>query len=121
MTAQDVDRLRALAALYTETDPASARALAELVARAQVAPAATFPADAVTMNSKVRCTSDRRGERELWLVYPWDERADGVSVLSPLGLELLGASVGAKLTAGGERVRVSALLYQPEAAGDHHL
>jgi hypothetical protein len=46
-------------------------------------------------------------------------------VLSALGAELLGARIGARFALGSgpssRLVELSALTYQPEAAGDYHL
>jgi len=57
-------------------------------------------------------------------VYPKDANADRgwVSVLAPLGSALLGLRVGQeidwRMPGGVRRVRVLAVPYQPEAAGD---
>jgi transcription elongation GreA/GreB family factor len=77
-----------------------------------------MPPTVVTMNS--RCAMrDRSGkEREAALVYPWDAGDTRVSVLSAVGEAMLGAPVGAALPSGA---RLTAIRYQPEAAGDHHL
>ena len=54
-----------------------------------------------------------------------DLELERLSVLTPLGAALLGASVGDIVecnTPGGiRRLRIEKLLYQPEAAGDFHL
>lgn len=93
--------------------------VARIVAGRQVA------TDVVTMNSVVRLRDEQGGEMtEVRLVYPADIAGGGqrVSVLSPLGLVLLGAHEGERLAAalpgGGYRhYRVEALVFQPEAAG----
>jgi regulator of nucleoside diphosphate kinase len=66
--------------------------------------------------------------REVALVYPDEERAhEGqVSVLSPVGLALLGLSEGAlvawPLPSGRTAIlRVDSVRYQPEAAEEFHL
>lgn len=121
MTEQDVRRLTAVAALYDEVEASGASQLREIVARATTMPASKIPRSAVTMNSRVRAVDERGAERELSLVYPWDKARDRVSVVSPLGLALLGASVGARVADGDRRLTVKAIPYQPEAAGDHQL
>lgn len=121
MTEQDVRRLTSVAALYDDLDPDACARLRERIARVKTMPAAKIPETAITMSSRIQLTDDRRGERELSLVYPWDESRHGVSVLSALGLALLGSSVGAQVADGPRTLTVEAIPYQPEAAGDHHL
>jgi regulator of nucleoside diphosphate kinase len=86
------------------------------------------PKDLVTMNSRVRFRDLGSSERETYtLVYPEmaDLELERLSVLTPLGAALLGASVGDVVecnTPGGiRRLKIEKLLYQPEAAGDFHL
>jgi regulator of nucleoside diphosphate kinase len=63
-------------------------------------------------------------ELEMTLVYPRDaDLASGrISVLAPVGAALLGLSVGQSIEwpmphGGTRRLKVSAILFQPEAAG----
>jgi regulator of nucleoside diphosphate kinase len=77
------------------------------------------------MNSRVLLKDDRTDrEMTLSLVFPADAARDGdtgesdVSVLSPLGLSILGRRVG-EVVAG--RIRIDDVLYQPEASGAFHL
>lgn len=86
-----------------------------------VVPAQSVPADVATMNSKVEFRDQTQDmPRFVKLVYPW--QADGVgciSVLSPLGTALLGASVGEDVEAeipgaGRRRIRVQDVISQPE-------
>jgi len=65
-------------------------------------------------------------KRKLTLCYPQDAEPQFglVSVLSPIGLSLLGQQVGAtarwESPDGTERVaEVEAILFQPEASGDY--
>ncbi len=81
--------------------------------------------DIVTMNSQVHLHDDRENsDMTLSLVFPADALDDAdfdrmkVSVLTPIGLSLLGRRVGD--TVGG-RVKIDQLMYQPEAAGNFHL
>jgi transcription elongation GreA/GreB family factor len=94
-----------------------ARLESALESTQRVAPEA-MPPTVVTMYS--RCAvRDRSGkEREAALVYPWDAGDTRVSVLSAIGEAMLGAPLGAALPSGA---RLTAIRYQPEAAGDHHL
>ncbi|MFO0653440.1 MAG: GreA/GreB family elongation factor [Polyangiales bacterium] len=80
------------------------------------------------MNSRVRFEVGGARRIDRTLVYPWDadELTGRLSVLSPLGSALLGLKVGDTIAwslpdGTAVDVRVIALLYQPEAAGDHWL
>jgi len=99
--------------------------LDEKLASAKLVAPETMSPDVVTMNSKVVLSSPVwEAPREYRLVYPRERTGDPgqVSVLSALGAELLGARIGARLELGSgptfRRVELSALTYQPEAAGD---
>jgi regulator of nucleoside diphosphate kinase len=88
----------------------------------------TVPPDVITMNSRARLADPLTGQgQEYTLVFPAaaDAAAGRISVLAPLGTAMLGAAVGQTIewTAGGStrRLRVEAIPYQPEAAGDFHL
>ena len=103
-------------------------ALQEELDRAEIRDPADMPPDVVTMNSTVRFKMQNSGsEFCLTLVYPKDAQGDEskISVLAPVGSALLGLSVGQTIdwTAPGGRklrLRVTAVHYQPEAAGDFH-
>ena len=86
------------------------------------------PDDLVTMNSRLAVRHLRSGETICYtLVYPEDEAPDvgKVCVLSPMGMALLGARSGDVVhwngASGPGSAEVLRVLYQPEAAGDHHL
>ena len=61
------------------------------------------------------------------LVFPQDaDLAQGkISVLAPIGTAMLGYRVGDvfswQVPSGERRIKVEAILYQPEAAGDYDL
>lgn len=123
----DCDRLDAL----LDTPLAAGldtRSLRRELDRADIVEPADVPADVITMNSVIRFVDESSGaEREVALVYPRDAdgSADRVSVLAPIGSALLGLRVGARIAwplPGGRnaQLRVLALPYQPEAAGDLH-
>ena len=121
----DCERLEALlespAAEYHDT--AALRAELE---RADIVEPAQMPRDVITMNSTARFALNDGSEREMTLVYPRD--ADGgagkVSILAPVGSALLGLRVGDSIRwpapGGAVDLRVLAIRYQPEAAGDLH-
>jgi len=85
------------------------------------------PPDIVTMYSQLTLVDTRSGEqRKLTLCYPQDaDPASGfVSVLSPVGISLIGLRLGATaswtLPGGAEgSARVAEILFQPEASGDY--
>ena len=106
----------------------AAIALGQELERANVLAPEKMPADVVTMNSTVSCVDELSGEQHRFtLAYPAeaDVAKHRVSVLAPVGSALLGLSIGSVIdwqAPGGRalRVRVTAISYQPEAAGDLH-
>ena len=80
------------------------------------------------MNSVVQVLDPRSGRtQDLTLCYPAEAQAEQgrISVLSPVGLSLLGRAVGSAavwqtgaVAAGGAPLQIQALRYQPEASGD---
>lgn len=105
--------------------------LAELRAeleRAVIVEPGEVPADVVTMNSKVKVSDAATGEaREYTLVYPHqaDVTRNMISILAPIGTALLGYRAGDviewKVPSGTRVLKIEAVLYQPESAGDLHL
>jgi len=86
----------------------AADALADLLVEARLVPHEELPADRVAMNSRVTYEELPRGERRsVVLVHPIesDAAAGRISVLSPVGLALLGRRPGASVAAElpGER------------------
>ena len=87
-----------------------------------------MPATVVTMNSRIRFEDLSSGKESIrTLVYPASlkDSAEQLSVMAPLGAALLGLSVGDEISwelPNGEatRVKVSEIIYQPEAAGELH-
>jgi len=129
LSSRDLDRLEQLLEAPGMAGNPAAAALGRELERANVVEPADMPDDVVTMNSQVTCVDDVGGEtHRLTLVYPRDADVDRhrVSVLAPVGTALLGLSVGQTIdwiAPGGRslRLRVTAIAYQPEAAGDHTL
>jgi len=82
-------------------EAAAANALAELLLEARLVPDEELPADRVAMNSKVTYREEPAGmRRSVILVHPIDADAaiGRVSVLSPVGLALLGRTPGSAVT-----------------------
>jgi regulator of nucleoside diphosphate kinase len=101
-------------------------ALPRALARAAVVPAAEVPADVVTMNSRVTYADETAGLRAtVKLVYPQGAAGRGrLSVTSPLGTALLGLREGQEIErhfplGGRRRLRVEAVLFQPERGWKH--
>ena len=123
----DVERLEALLEKMPQDFPGRATLEAELD-RAEVCEPADMPSDVVTMNSTVRFTLLESGKSNtLTLVYPKDAQVstDKVSVFAPVGVALLGLRVNDTFSlpsATGQivTVRVDAIEFQPESAGELH-
>jgi len=78
-------------------EAAAADTLSDLVVEARLVPDHELPADRVAMNSKVTYREEPDGmSRSVVLVHPIeaDAAAGRISVLSPIGLALLGRGVG---------------------------
>lgn len=126
LSSRDLARLEALLDAPALQGHPGAQALAQELARARVLPPEQMPADVVTMNSRLECIDETGGDRRsLTLVYPQDaDAARGcISVLAPVGSALLGLRVGDAIdwpapSGATLRLRVAAITYQPEAAGD---
>jgi regulator of nucleoside diphosphate kinase len=126
VTSDDRKRLQAL--LSRPTDAMDRDDVSDLVAevqRAVVVPASEIPPDVITMDSRARLLDlDQLTTLELTVVYPEDaDFAEGrISVVAPIGAAMLGYRVGDEIEwvvpSGPRRLRVEAILYQPEAAGD---
>lgn len=98
--------------------------LQDLLDAAELLPPRQLPADVVSMNSEIEVLGPRPGQQQrLTLCYPADARPEQgrISVLSPVGLSLLGRAVGQRVSwqagrASGQLL-IQALPYQPEARG----
>ena len=102
-------------------DPEAARALRDLLLEARVVPHEELPWDRIAMNSVVTYEADG-ARRSVVLVHPIesDPARGRISVLSPIGLALLGRGPGARVAASlpGEReltIRIVEALRRPEA------
>ncbi|HYK05827.1 MAG TPA: GreA/GreB family elongation factor [Thermoanaerobaculia bacterium] len=125
ITREDKKRLlRVLPRLGTEyADREDVALLGEEVARAVEVDPDDVPADVVTLSSTVRVTDLESGtSMDYTIVMPGEANYDAgkISVLAPLGTALLGYRVGDELEwevpRGVRRLRIDAVLFQPEAA-----
>ena len=94
--------------------------------RAHIVEPSAVPPDVVTMNSRVRLIDVETKEEHVYtIVFPSEAKLEErkISILAPIGTALLGYRVGDTVEwpvpAGVRRLRIDALLYQPEAAGDY--
>jgi len=128
VTEFDLVRLQAMLSDKRCEAPSQRKEAAKLRAlldAAEVVLPTEIPNDVVTLNSKVRL-QDRRNNLSvvLSLVFPGETPNEGgpkqteAPILSPLGLSLFGRRTGDRIDGG---VRITELLYQPEARGDFHL
>lgn len=104
------------------------QSLDDELSRAKVVESKQVPADVITMNSRLiyRDLAEESGS-EITLVFPEQANLEQgrMSVFSPIGTALLGYAVGDEIEwsvpAGTSKLKIEALLYQPEAAGDLNL
>jgi len=119
----DLDHVRLSKLMGRQSPPA----LEELLEATDVVSPRDVPPDVVTMYTQLEVADAATGRRQkLTLCYPADaEPSTGfVSVLSPVGLGLIGTRVGTLARwrmPGGEEAaaRVEQILFQPEASGDY--
>ncbi|HBK45241.1 MAG TPA: nucleoside diphosphate kinase regulator [Xanthomonadaceae bacterium] len=128
VSSRDLARLEAMLESPALSRHPAAIALSDELGRARIVAPEQMPEGVVTMHSRVECEDELQHElHTLTLVYPHeaDVERGRVSVLAPVGSALLGLSVGQSIDwqapAGRNlRLRVTAVHYQPEAAGDFH-
>lgn len=125
VTATDLARLRRLVdgqKSFARSDSDSLDKLEQELDRAEVVDAADVPDDLITMNSEVRLKDlDTGNERVYRLIFPTQERrANGVSILAPIGTAILGYRVGDviewKVPRGLRRFQVLEVVNQTEPA-----
>jgi regulator of nucleoside diphosphate kinase len=128
VSALDYDRLMSLIDSVANQNLPSAEALERELDRADIVESAKMPADIVTMNSTAIVSDSSGNKRRLTLVYPKDANFDEgkISILAPVGVAILGLSVGQSIhwqLPNGEtsKLKVIAIEYQPEAAGEMHI
>lgn len=132
LTAQDYNRLRHLLAELTRRSrgmQAGVDTLEEILDLARVVHREKVPGNVVTMNSRVLFEDAHTDEQgTVTIVYPADvdPPSGKISVLSPVGAALLGEAEGSEVELPlphGQlrRIRISNVLYQPEAQGDYVL
>lgn len=123
-----LSELMAVADEFNYRDRTDLKRLAEELEHGTLVDSRDVAPSVVTMNSRVLLRDLETGETsEYTLVFPKDADIEGgkISVMSPIGTAILGFSVGDTIEwtvpAGTRRIRIEAVPYQPEAAGDYHL
>jgi regulator of nucleoside diphosphate kinase len=123
LSAEDYERLSALAHAARKRTPDLAEELVEEIERAHVLPKGKHPQHIVRMNSEVEFRDDTTEKvQRVTLVYP--EEADisqrKVSVLTPVGTALIGLQTGHSIAwaaPNGEPRQLTVLLVrEPDAA-----
>ena len=96
ITRSDDERLQRLANSILERNPELAETLLSELDRAQVVTDARIRPDVIRMGSTVRYSTETGEERTVTLVYPNEaDIAEGrISVLTPIGIALIGLSSG---------------------------
>jgi regulator of nucleoside diphosphate kinase len=131
VTQFDLNRLRGLLSIFRErsaVNPRNLNALENELSRARTVASDAVPSDVITMNSTVVLRNLITGERlTRTLVFP-DAIPHGperVSVLSPLGLAMLGCRVGDVLEhcqlASFQPLLIDEIVYQPESKGNYFM
>lgn len=124
LTSLDRERLERLVAFSRKSE--NILALEELLEHAVVVSPMEVAPEVATMNSRIRFRDEDTGEEDsVTIVYPAeaDPSLGRISVLAPVGSALLGLTVGDviewPIPRGRRRnLRITSILYQPEAAGD---
>lgn len=124
----DVERIENLLEAPALHDSPVAERLHAEIDRATIVEPRDMPGDVVSMNSSADCVDESSDKHyTLTLVYPKEANADAgrISVLAPVGSALLGLRVGQSIDWPGQggrtlKLKVIAIHYQPEAAGDLH-
>ncbi len=129
VTEHDLKHLQALideAAWNGQCQRGELERLADALSRRKRLPADEVPPDVITLNSRVQLFELDTGDTlTCSLVLP--READivqyKISVLSPVGMAMLGHRVGdifdSPVPGGTKRLEVMAIWYQPEAVGDY--
>ena len=118
ISARDAEGLAAMLGTHRRARPFESDAsdeLTDLLMQARLVPAEKLPADRVAMNSTVTYVEEHAGaQRKVTLVYPReaDPARGRISVLSPIGLALIGRRRGETLHAllpGPRRLEIRVL------------
>lgn len=125
VTETDLSRLEGI---VDDDSSAAMQLLREELTEATIVKSDEIPPNVVTMNSRVTFLDTQSGEEmEVTLVYPdaSNLKERKISIAAPIGAAIFGLSVGDEIEwpvpSGTKRLKVTAVLYQPEAAGRYDL
>ena len=120
---ETLDRLEALVEGAAGRMPDLADRLLDELARARILPAARMPADVAAIGSLVSWRDETTGQVQSARLV-WPEQADisdgRISVLTPIGVALLGLTAGSRFhwdTRSGERRALTLLSVERETTG----
>ncbi|MCE8033806.1 nucleoside diphosphate kinase regulator [Billgrantia tianxiuensis] len=124
----DAERLQRLIDQASDKDRFVADCLEEELERGEVIDPEEIPTDVVSMNSQVQFTDLTRNRQMIrTLVYPHAlaSTEDGISVMAPIGAGLIGLRIGDEIDwplpdGSKTRLRIDAILWQPEREGQFH-
>lgn len=124
----DAERLQRLIDDASDKDLDVAELLEAELTRGEVVDPADVPDDIVSMNSQIQFTDlERNRQITRTLVYPhaMSSVEDAISVMAPIGAGLIGLRVGDVAdwplpNSGKARLRIDAILWQPEREKQYH-
>ncbi len=124
----DADRLQRLIDNATDKDQRVAELLQDELSRGEVVDPEDIPDNVVSMNSQIQFTDLTRNQQMVrTLVYPHSlsTTKDAISIMAPIGASLLGLKVGDTIdwplpNQQNARLRVDAILWQPEREKQYH-
>ena len=131
LTEKDMKRLRELVMVARSFGKEEEKYLRELeneLNRAKIVKPEDIPPNVITMNSEVSLKDLNTGEESVYrLVFP--DNADisngRLSILAPIGTALIGYAEGDiiewPVPSGTAKLKVTKILFQPEAAGNFDL
>lgn len=125
ITERDAERLRSLLGTANEDETEKTRHLETRLKQAKVVESKGIPEGVVTMNCLVQLLDlDTSEKTECWLRFPGGPQPSSrtVSVLSDLGIALLGSEEGSIIEwegpSGKKRSKIVEIVYQPERLGN---
>ncbi len=127
LSSLDIARLEHLLSRLPPHSP-EVELLEQELDRAVIVEPDEMPPDRVTMNSTVQFSVGLSSQPQTFtLVYPkdLDQSGEKISVLAPVGSAILGLAVGDEIAwptpaDPAQKIRINAIVYQPEQAGDLH-
>jgi len=124
INADDLAHIEALAEGAIERNPALADRLMDEIGRARIVKPARMPSNVVAIGSTVTYRDETTGaERTVTLTYPEDAdiAQQRVSLVTPIGVALLGLAEGAVFhwdTRAGQRKTLSVIRVEAPGSGD---